>query len=344
MPYEPFEQVTLGRTGLRVTRLVLGGASIGGLYRPVTDADAIDLVDHAWEAGIRAFDVAPLYGYGAAERRMGAALAARPRDAFVLSTKVGRLVVRSGDLTGAEEVDRQADGDREDAFYTDTAGRRIVFDYSADGTRRSLEQSLERLGLDRVDIVFIHDPDDHWAASADGAYPALHRLREEGVVGAIGAGMNQSPMLARFVRETDVDVIMLAGRYTLLDQEALDTLLPACVDRGVAVLVAGVMNSGVLADPRPGASFNYATAAPDVVARAQALRDACERHGVPIKAAAMQLPLAHPAVAGLIAGVRTQSHLDEYPTLLRLPIPGALWDELRETGMLPAAMPVPGPA
>jgi D-threo-aldose 1-dehydrogenase len=275
---------------------------------------------------------------------MGAALADRPRDAFVLSTKVGRLVLDAGDLTGLEDLDRQAAGDREDAFFADTAGRRIVFDYSADGVRRSLEQSLERLGLDRVDVVFIHDPDDHWAAAIDGAYPALHRLREEGVVRAIGAGMNQSAMLTRFVRETDVDVIMLANRYTLLDQEALGTLLPACVERGVAVLVAGVMNSGVLADPRPGAAFDYAPAAPEVVARARALRDACERHGVPVKAAAMQLPLAHPAVAGLIAGVRTPAHLDEYPSLLRLPIPGALWDDLRETGMLPAAMPVPAPA
>ena len=153
--------------------------------------------------------------------------------------------------------------------------------------------------------------------------------------------MNQSAMLARFVRETDIDVILLAGRYTLLDQEALADLLPACVMRGVAVLVAGVMNSGVLADPRPGATFDYTLAAPDVVARAQRLRDACERHGVPVKAAALQAPLAHPAVAGLIAGVRTPEHLDEYPTLLRLPIPGALWDELRATGLLPAAMPVP---
>jgi D-threo-aldose 1-dehydrogenase len=301
-------------------------------------------VDHAWDIGIRSFDVAPLYGYGAAERRMGSALSARPRDAFVLSTKVGRLVVPTADLTGTEDVDQQADGDREDAFYADTAGRRIVFDYSADGVRRSIDASLERLGLDRIDIAYIHDPDDHWPAAIEGAYPALHRLREEGVVRAIGAGMNQSAMLARFVRETDIDVILLAGRYTLLDQEALDDLLPVCLERGVGVLVAGVMNSGVLADPRPGAAFNYMPAAPDVLARATALRAACERHGVPVKAAAMQVPLAYPAVTGLIAGVRTPAHLDEYPALMRLPIPGALWDELRATGMLPPAMPVPTPA
>ena len=169
MPYEPFERVALGRSGLRITRLGLGGASIGGLYRLVTDHDAIGLVDHAWEAGIRSFDVAPLYGYGAAERRLGAALAGRPRDAFVLSTKVGRLVVRTADLTGTEDVDRQATRDREDAFYADTAGRRMVFDYSADGVRRSMDASLERLGLDRIDVVHIHDPDNHWPAAIDGA-------------------------------------------------------------------------------------------------------------------------------------------------------------------------------
>lgn len=341
MPYQPFERLPLGRTGLEVTRLGLGGASIGGLYRPVADADAVALVEHAWAIGVRSFDVAPLYGYGAAERRMGTVLADRPRDAFVLSTKVGRLVVAAGDLTGGEDVDRQASDGREDAFYADTAGRRVVFDYSADGVRRSIDASLERLGLDRIDVAYIHDPDDHWRAAIEGAYPALHRLREAGVVRAIGAGMNQSAMLARFVRETDVDAILLAGRYTLLDQDALGDLLPACVDRGVAVMAGGVMNSGVLADPRPGAAFNYAAAPPDVVACAQALRDACARHGVPVKAAAMQFPLAHPAVAGLIAGVRTIPHLDEYAELLRLPIPAALWADLRAAGLVRPDAPAP---
>jgi D-threo-aldose 1-dehydrogenase len=341
MPYEPFDRIPLGRTALRPTRLGLGGASIGGLYRPVADADATAVIRHAWELGVRSFDVAPLYGYGTAERRMGAALADRPRDAFVLSTKVGRLVVQSSSLTGDEDVDRQAADDREDAFYADTAGRRIVFDYSADGVRRSIDASLERLGLERIDIAYIHDPDDHWRAAIDGAYPALHRLREEGVVAAIGAGMNQAAMLTRFVREADIDVILLAGRYTLLDHDALADLLPACLERGVAVMVAGVMNSGVLADPRPGAAFDYAEAPPDIVTRAQALQDACEQHGVPVRAAAMQFPLAHQAVVGLIAGVRTIPHLDEYADLLRLPIPAALWDELRASGLLPRQAPVP---
>ncbi len=341
MPYEPFDRVAIGRTALRTTRLGLGGASIGGLYRPVADADAIALVRHGWSLGIRSFDVAPLYGYGAAERRMGAGLAGRPRDEFVLSTKVGRLVRPTAALTGSEDLDHQARDGQDDAFYTDTAGRHVVFDYSADGVRRSIDESLERLGLDRIDIAYIHDPDDHWQAAIDGAYPALHRLREAGVVRAIGAGMNQAPMLARFVREADIDVILLANRYTLLDQEALADLLPACVERGVAVMAGGVMNSGVLADPGPGAAFDYSPAPAAIVQRARGLREACERHGVPVRAAAMQFPLAHPAVAGLIAGVRTIAHLDEYPALLRHPIPPALWEDLRTSGLIDPAAPVP---
>ncbi|HEY4190459.1 MAG TPA: aldo/keto reductase [Candidatus Limnocylindrales bacterium] len=341
MPYEPFERVALGRSGLHATRLGLGGASIGGLYRPVADADAVATIRHAWAIGIRLFDVAPLYGYGNAERRMGAALAGEPRDAFVLATKVGRLVVPTDHLSPADDVDHQALEGRDDAFYADTAGRHVVFDYSAEGVRRSIADSLERLRLDRVDVAWIHDPDAHWEAAIGEAYPELHRLREQGVVGAIGAGMNQSAMLARFVREADLDAILLAGRYTLLDQDALVDLLPACVERGVAVLVAGVMNSGVLADPRPGAAFDYAPAPPDVILRARDLAAACERHAVPVRAAAMQFPLAHPAVAGLIAGVRTPAHLDEYPVMLRRPIPAALWDELRATGLIHPAAPVP---
>jgi D-threo-aldose 1-dehydrogenase len=341
MPYDPFERVSLGRTGLSVTRLGFGGASIGGLFTPVTDDDGAAVVRHAWDLGVRSFDVAPLYGYGAAERRFGAGLAGRPRDAFVLSTKVGRLVRAEADIHPGADIDRQALGERDDAYYADTAGRRIVFDYSADGIRRSLEESLERLGLARIDIAYIHDPEEHWEAAIGEAYPALDRLRAEGTLGAIGVGLKQSAMLARFAREGDFDVFLLAGRYTLLDQDALPELLPLCVARGVSVLVGGVMNSGVLADPRPGARFDYGPATPEVVERARGLAAACERHGVPLRAAAMQFPLAHPAVTGLIAGVRTIEHLDEYPTLLRLPIPAALWEELRATGLIAPDAPTP---
>jgi D-threo-aldose 1-dehydrogenase len=341
MPFEPFDRVPIRATGLRVTRLGFGGASIGGLYREVPEADAEATVRHAWDLGIRYFDVAPLYGYGAAERRVGAVLAGMPRDAFVLSTKVGRLVIDADAVPPGADVDRQALHGTEDAFYAGTAGRRIVFDYSAEGVRRSIADSLERLGLDRIDLALVHDPDRHWRAAIDGAVPELLRLREAGVIRAVGVGMNQAPMLARFVREADIDAVLVAGRYTLLEQGALAHLLPLCQSRGVAVLVAGVMNSGVLAAPREGARFDYLPAPREVVERARAITAACERHGVETRAAAMQFPLAHPAVTGLVAGVRSIAHLDEYPALLRRPIPAALWADLRADGLLDPAAPVP---
>jgi D-threo-aldose 1-dehydrogenase len=335
------EQVPVGRTGLTVTRLGFGGASIGGLFTAVADDDAVDTLRHAWELGIRYFDTAPLYGYGASERRFGAALADRPRADYVLSTKVGRLVREMAAIPPGADIDRQALGGRDDAYYVVADPVRIVFDYSGDGVRRSIEESLERLRLDRIDIALIHDPDDHWREAIEGAWPALERLRSEGVIRAVGAGMNQSAMLTRFVRETSMDAVLVAGRYTLLDQEALAELLPACRERGVAVFVGGVMNSGVLADPKPGATFNYAPAPAAVIDRARRIGEACARHDVPLRAAAMQFPIAHPAVASLVAGVRTAAHLDEYPALLAYPIPAELWSELRSEGLIDPDAPVP---
>ena len=341
MPFEATARVPLGQSGLAVTRLGFGGASIGGLFSAVRDDEAIDTVRHAWDIGIRSFDTAPLYGYGASERRVGAALRDRPRDAFVLSTKVGRLVRDVDAIRPGADIDRQSLDGREDAFYVRDQPVRMVFDYSADGVRRSLEESLERLGLDRIDIALIHDPDDHWQGAIDEAWPALERLRAEGVIGAVGAGMNQSAMLARFARETDMDAFLLAGRYTLLDHGALDELLPLCLERGIAVLVGGVMNSGVLADPRPGSRFDYAPASNEVLERARRLGEVCGRHDVPLRAAAMQFALAHPAVVSLIAGVRTPSHLDDYPAMLGRAIPASLWDELRAVELIAADAPVP---
>jgi len=335
MPFEPTERLRIGRTGLDVTRLGFGGASIGGLFTAVRDEDATATVERAWDLGVRTFDVAPLYGLGAAERRMGQALAGKPRDDFVLSTKVGRLVVPRDSIPPGADVDEQ------DANYPHRDPVGLVFDYSGDGVRRSIEASLERLGLDRIDIALIHDPDDHWEAAIDDAYPALARLRDEGVIRAVGAGMNQSAMLARFARAGDFDVFLLAGRYTLLDQEALAELLPLCVQRGVGILIGGAMNSGVLADPRPGSRFNYVTAPDAVVERARRLAAVCARHDVPLRAAAIQFPLAHPAVRSLIAGVRRIDHLDEYPALMRRPIPADLWTELRAEGLIPDEAPVP---
>jgi D-threo-aldose 1-dehydrogenase len=341
MPFDATERVDLGRSGLPVTRLGFGAAPIGGLYTAVDEADARATVDRAWELGIRTFDVAPLYGYGAAERRLGSALARRPRDEFVLSTKVGRLVRGVDAIMPTDDVDPQAIDGRPDAFYVRSEPVRMVFDFSADGVRRSIDESLARLGLDRIDIALIHDPDAHWAAAIDEAFPALVRLRDEGVVRAIGVGMNQSAMLARFAREGDFDVFLLAGRYTLLDQDALGELLPLCAERDIAILVGGVMNSGILADPRPGGRFDYAPAPPAVVERARRLAATCARHGVPLRAAAVQFPLANPSVRSLIAGVRRIDHLEEYPELMAYPIPADLWVELRTEGLIDPAAPVP---
>jgi D-threo-aldose 1-dehydrogenase len=341
MPFDPTEHRRVGRTSVTVTRLGFGGASIGGLFSAVSDADATATVRRAWDLGIRYFDTAPLYGYGASERRIGAALAVVPREDFTISTKVGRLIRPSDALADDADIDRQELDGREDAFYVETGPVRPVFDYSYDGVRRSLEESLARLGLERIDIAYIHDPDDHWEAAISGAYPALERLRDDGVVGAIGAGMNQSAMLTRFAQEGDFDVFLLAGRYTLLDQSALADLLPICEQKGIAIVVGGVMNSGVLADPRPGSTFNYVPAATDVVERAERLAAICASHGVSLRAAALQFPLAHPAVVSIVAGVRRIDHLEEYPRLFREPIPADLWAELRNEGLLAADAPLP---
>lgn len=341
MPFDATEVVPLGRTGLEVTRLGFGAGSIGGLYTAISDADAIATVDRAWDLGVRLFDAAPLYGYGVAERRMGAVLATRPRDAFVLSTKVGRLVRRIGDIDPAADVDPQAIDGREDAYFPRSEPVRMVFDYSADGVRRSIDESLSRLGVDRIDIALIHDPDTHWEVAIREAFPALARLREQGVVRAIGVGMNQAAMLARFAREGDFDVFLAASRYTLLDQSALDELLPLCLERGVAVLCAGVMNTGLLAEPRPGARYDYGTAPPALIERAQRLGAVCARHGVALRDAAIQFPLAHPAIISLITGVRSIRHLEEYPAAMARPIPDLLWTELQAEGLIRADAPVP---
>src|SRR4051812_28436351 len=269
------ERRTLGATSVSVTRLGLGCAPLGNLYREVDDADARATVEGAWDAGVRFFDTAPLYGHGLSEVRLGAALAARASDRAdaVVATKVGRVLKT---------------GPPGDTIFAGVPPVRPVFDFSADGVRRSLDDSLARLGLDRVDVLHVHDPDDHEEDASGGAFPALRRLRDEGVVGAIGAGMNQSAMLTRFVRDAGIDCALLAGRYTLLDQSALDDLLPAATSAGVSLICGGVFNSGLLADPRPGAPFDYAAASPSLVERARNLHAVCRRHDVPAVAAAMQ--------------------------------------------------------
>jgi len=297
--------------------LVFGGAPIGGLYAPVSDETAAGTLAAAWAAGIRAYDTAPHYGSGLSERRIGQFLAGRPRGEFTVSTKVGRrLVPGGGDTEGAE------------GFYGAPPLARVR-DYSRDGVRRSLEESLGRLGLDRVDIALIHDPDDFMTQAADEAYPALAELRAQGAVRAIGAGMNSAPALTWLVERCDVDCVLMAGRYTLLDDAAAaGALFPLCLRRGVTVLAGGVFNSGILAGPGDGATYDYASAPPATLARARRMRDACARHGVPLAAAALQFTLRHPAVTAAVVGARTPEEVTSDVSYLSAHIPDALWAEL----------------
>ncbi|WP_329462332.1 aldo/keto reductase [Streptomyces sp. NBC_01431] len=323
---------TLGGSAVPVSALALGCAALGNLFHPVTDEAAHATVEAAWTVGIRTFDTAPHYGLGLSERRLGAALRDRPRDSYTLSSKVGRLLVP--DPQGG------AHDDLANGFAVPATHRR-VWDFSADGVLRSLEASLERLGLDRIDIVLLHDPDDHADQALREAYPALERLRAEGVIGAIGVGMNQSALPARFLRETDIDTVLLAGRYTLLEQDSLTELLPEAAARGRSVIIGGVFNSGLLTAPRPGATYDYAPAPRPVLDRALRLRAVCERHGVPLRAAALRFPFGHRAVASVLTGARSPHEVRDTVEQLRRPIPDTLWDELRAEGLLNPDTPVP---
>ncbi|MFF7945627.1 aldo/keto reductase [Streptomyces griseorubiginosus] len=314
---------TLGRSGVEVSRLAFGGAAVGNLFTEVSDEQAHEAVTAAWERGIRYFDTAPHYGLGLSEQRLGEALKAYPRTEFTVSTKVGRCLEPS-----------DAGGDDLANGFAVPATRRRVWDFTEDGVRRTLEASLERLGLDRVDVVYLHDPDDHAEAAFREGYPALEKLRSEGVVGAIGAGMNQVEMLTRFVRETDVDVVLCAGRYTLLDRSALGGLLPAAVERGVSVVVGGAFNSGLLADPQPGAMYNYTAAPTELLDRALRLKEIAGRHGISLRAAALAFCAAHPAVASVLVGARSAAEVHDCADQFAVPVPETFWQELRDTGLL----------
>jgi D-threo-aldose 1-dehydrogenase len=317
---------------MRLSRLSLGCAQLGNLYRAIDDEEAHAVVDAAWVGGIRYFDTAPHYGLGLSERRLGAALAGRPRDDFVISTKVGRLLEPTPHATG-----------RDDGGFDVPATHRRVWDFSREGVLRSLTSSLERLGLDRVDIVYLHDPDEHWDDALRHAYPALEELRAQGVVSSIGAGMNQTAMLADFARETDMDTFMLAGRYTLLEQGALDELLPLCEERGIGVVAAGVFNSGLLSSPDParGARYDYGEAPDEIVARARRIADVCAEHGSTLPAAAVAFPLAHPAVVSVCVGTRSVEQMKRNIALYEAGVPDAVWPALRADGLLRADAPTP---
>ncbi|UUU29389.1 aldo/keto reductase [Streptomyces sp. CA-210063] len=323
---------TLGGSTVEVTQLALGCAAMGNLYHPVTDEVALATVEAAWDAGIRTFDTAPHYGLGLAEKRLGAALRGRPRDTYTVSTKVGRLLAPNPESGFGDDL---AHG------FAVPATHRRVWDFTADGVLRSLEASLERLGLDRVDIALLHDPDNHAEQALREAYPALERLRAEGVIGAIGVGMNQSALPARFLRETDIDVVLLAGRYTLLDHDGLAEVLPEAAARGQSVVIGGVFNSGLLTNPRPGATYDYAPAPQPVLDRALRLLAVTERHGVPLRAAALRFPFGHPAVASVLTGARTPEEVRDTVEQLRRTIPDAVWEDLRAEELLANGTPVP---
>ncbi len=321
-------QTRATRRGLHLTELGLGLAQWGNLYRVTSDAEAADALDAAWVAGIRYFDTAPHYGLGLSERRVGALLGERPRDEFVLSSKVGRILVPSPST--ADQTD-EADG----GFLVPAATRR-VFDFSRDGILRSVDDTLTRTGLDRIDVLYLHDPDDHFEQASTEGIGALIELREQGVVRAVGAGMNQSAALAELIRRADVDQVMVAGRYTLLEQGAATDLLPIALEHGVSVIVAGVYNSGLLSTPRPApdAKYNYEDAPRELVERANAIADVCERHGVTLPEAALAFPLLHPAVASVVVGARDGSQvrdtIDRYSTV----IPPDLWADLTASQLL----------
>ncbi|MGN9843303.1 aldo/keto reductase [Nonomuraea sp. H19] len=289
---------------LPLPRVGLGGGPLGNYLHAISDARAAEVVEAAWESGIRYFDTAPFYGLGLSERRMGRALRERPRSEFILSSKVGRLV-------------RPGPGD--DGGFAVPGDHHVEWDFSRDGVLRSVTESLDRLGLDHVDILFIHDPDRHWPQALDEAYAALADLRAQGVVRAIGVGMNQSPMLVDFVKHTDLDLLLAANQVTLLRRTAFDELLPLCLDRGIPIIAASLLHRGWLAGSQPP---------PDAPAEAHALAAACARHGVPLPAAALQFPLRHPAVHTVLIGAHDPSHVAVNLQALDHPIPAALWDEL----------------
>ncbi|QCI69288.1 aldo/keto reductase [Phreatobacter stygius] len=337
VPVDPLPRRRIGAE-LRPTLIGFGGAPLGDLYEELDEAKAQGAVAAALAAGINLIDTAPLYGHGLSEHRIGAALRAVPRGAVILSTKVGRWM---------DPRAPRADG----SGYRGGLPHRAVIDYSHDGALRSLEQSLIRLGTDHVDILLIHDVDrwthgdaveEHFKTAMSGAYRALVRLRDEGVVKAIGVGVNEAAMCERFARAGDFDVMMLAGRYTLLEQGALETFLPLALARNIAVLLAGVFNSGILATgARPGAFYNYAPASPALLDRVSRIEAICKAHGTELAHAALAFPAAHPAVASIVLGAVTSDEIRQNVETLKKPIPQALWSDLKSAGLLPADAPTP---
>jgi D-threo-aldose 1-dehydrogenase len=313
------DTVPLGRSGLGVTRFCLGCAPLGWPEDVVSDRTSEEVLTAAWEQGVRAFDTAPHYGAGLSEQRLGNFMRRMDRDTFVISTKVGRLLVP------------RDDGERGSVGEKHT---RRMFDFSRSGVRASLDQSLERMCLDRVDIALIHDPDDHMEAALTQAYVELENLRAEGIVRAIGVGANHVDICERFVRDTDIDCVLIAGRYSLLDDRAGDSLLPIAKDRGIGVLVGGVFNSGILAKPAPEATFDYLPASRSMVERVRHIEAIANRYGVSIRQAATHFALRGAGVSAVAVGACTAQEVREDIADLRSPVPAQLWEELASSGLL----------
>jgi D-threo-aldose 1-dehydrogenase len=303
----------LGRRGVHVTRVALGGGPLGNLFTAIDDDTATAVVDAAWDAGVRCFDTAPLYGHGLSEQRLGRALQRYPRDEFVLSTKVGRVL--------------DPDAGFDPGIFAVPRDLAPVFDYSRDGILRSVDDSLTRLGLDRIDVALVHDPDDHEADALAGAFPTLLDLRDQGVVRAVGSGMNQAEMLARFTARVDLDCVLLAGRYTLLDRTGAG-FLDECADRGVGVLLGGVFNSGILATEARSPTFDYLPAPDDVRGRAERLRELCAGYGVSLPHAAVDFALRHRGVTALVLGAGTPDEVVADAAWAQAPVPAELRAEL----------------
>ena len=334
----PFESIPIGDHGAEVTRLGMGGVFIAGRGSAdgASDTPAYDTslatIAKAHEVGVKYFDTAPLYGNGRSEKRYGEVLGRYPRDSFVLSSKVGRVLVPDVSYPGGWAVD-------------DIPHLTAKFDLTRDGIMRALEEGLERSGLDHVDILYLHDPDveDMEDEANATAFPTMIELREQGVVKAIGCGMNQWQMPGRFIERFDLDIILLAGRYTLLDHDAYPEFLTLCVEKNVKIATGGPYNSGILAaqDLDGPLAFNYEQAAPQWIDKARALKRVCDAHGVDMRAAALQFPLAHPAVASVIPGAATPEQVVQNVELIRVGTPDAMWSEMKSEGLIPADAPTP---
>jgi len=317
-------------TELALPRLGYGAANVGNLYRAMTDAESSSILQAAWDEGIRYFDTAPHYGLGLSERRLGAFLATKPRDQYLVSTKVGRML--RPNPGGAGTLDLAND-------FAVPADTRRFWDFSADGIRRSVEESLARTGLDRFDVLYLHDPERHSLQEGlDSALPALVALREEGVVDAIGVGSMDTPALLASVQTGMLDLLMVAGRYTLAEQTAVPDVVPACRAHGVAIVNAAVFNSGLLATDHPGsgARYDYGQVPPEVLARVQAIADVCRDFGVPLPAAALQFTLRDDAVRSIVVGGSRPAQLHQNAENMRMSIPEELWHVLARRKLIPS--------